>query len=212
MKNFNEHESDWTFGKAKTLCYCSSIYSPLRISLGICNYFIDSLPSNIMILSQNWKEISFNLFLYFLVPDSGFLKLAVRLKKKGSGQPFFLIFSRGCFSGDKPPRQPQFYAVWTWSFEQKHSKPDYSNENKNIRGHDFFSSMAFKILSLYDKRKEFLNMFLLQIVWSEKNQSGELKSNKIKQNQDKEDQLDKEALSLVLNIFLKACISLRKTN
>ena len=72
--------------------------------------------------------------------------------------------------------------------------------------------MAFKILSHYDKRKEFLNMFLLQIVWSEKNQSAELKSNKIKQDQDKEDQLDKEALSLVLNIFLKACISLRKTN
>ena len=72
--------------------------------------------------------------------------------------------------------------------------------------------MAFKILSLYDKRKEFLNMFLLQIVWSKKNQSAELKSNKIKQNQDKEDQLDKEALSLVLNIFLKACIYLRKTN
>ena len=55
-------------------------------------------------------------------------------------------------------------------------------------------------------------MILLQIVWSEKNQSAELKSNKIKQDQDKEDQLDKEALSLVLNIFQKACISLRKTN
>ena len=26
MENFNEHESDWTIGKAKTLCYCSSIY------------------------------------------------------------------------------------------------------------------------------------------------------------------------------------------
>ena len=39
--------------------------------------------------------------------------------KKGSEQLFFLIFSRGCFSGVKPPRQPQFYAVWTWSFEQK---------------------------------------------------------------------------------------------
>ena len=76
----------------------------------------------------------------------------------------------------------------------------------------FISSMAFKILSHYDKRKEFLNMFLLQIVWSEKNQSAELKSNKIKQDQDKEDQLDKEAPSLVLNFFLKACISLRKTN
>ena len=49
----------------------------------------------------------------------------------------------------------------------------------------FISSMAFKILTHYDKRKEFLNMFLLQIVWSEKNQPADLKSNKIKQGQDK---------------------------
>ena len=76
----------------------------------------------------------------------------------------------------------------------------------------FISSMAFKILTHYDKRKEFLNMFLHQIVWSEKNQPADLKSNQIKQDQDKEDQLDKEALSLVLKIFLKACITLRKTN
>ena len=59
----------------------------------------------------------------------------------------------------------------------------------------FISSMAFKIFSHYDKRKEFLNMFLLQIVWSEKNQSAELKRNKIKQDQDKEDQLDKEFIT-----------------
>ena len=48
-------------------------------------------------------------------------------------------------------------------------------------------------------------MFLLQLVWFEKNQPADLKSNEIKQDQDKEDQLDKEALSLVLNFFLKAC-------
>ena len=55
-------------------------------------------------------------------------------------------------------------------------------------------------------------MFLLQKVWCEKNQPDDLKRNKIKQDQDKEGQLDKEALSLDLNIFLKACITLRKTN
>ena len=41
----------------------------------------------------------------------------------------------------------------------------------------FISSMAFKILIHYDKRKEFLNMFLLQIVCSEKNEPADLKGN-----------------------------------
>ena len=49
----------------------------------------------------------------------------------------------------------------------------------------FISSMAFKILTHYDKRKQFLNMFLLQIGWSEKNEPADLKSNKIKQGHDK---------------------------
>ena len=56
-------------------------------------------------------------------------------------------------------------------------------------------------------------MFLLQIVWCEKkNQPADLKSNEIKQDQDKEGQLDKEDLSLVLNNFLKACDALGKAN
>ena len=46
----------------------------------------------------------------------------------------------------------------------------------------FISSMAFKILTHYDKRKEFLNMTLHQIVWSEKNQPADLKNNQIKQD------------------------------
>ena len=129
MKNFNEHESDWTFGKAKTVCYCSSIYSPLFISLGICNYFIDSLPSNIMILSQNWKEISFNLFLYFLVPDSGILKLAVRLKKKRISTTIFSCIFEALFLGGQAPSTAPILCcvnliIWTktfktWLFEQK---------------------------------------------------------------------------------------------
>ena len=41
----------------------------------------------------------------------------------------------------------------------------------------FISSMAFKILTHYDKRKEFLNILLLQIVWSEKNEPADLKGN-----------------------------------
>ena len=45
-----------------------------------------------------------------------------------------------------------------------------------------------------------------------KNQPADSKSNKIKQDQDKGDQLDKEALSLVLNIFLIACNALGKAN
>ena len=76
----------------------------------------------------------------------------------------------------------------------------------------FKYSRVFKTLTHYDKRTECLNMFLLQKVWCETNQPDDLKRNKIKQDQDKEGQLDKEALSLVLNIFLKACITLRKTN
>ena len=92
--------------KAKTLCYFSSIYSPLLISLGICNYFIDSLPSNTIILSQNWKEISFNLFLHFLVPDSGILKLAVRLKKKDQDNHFFLYFRGAVSRGTSPLDSP----------------------------------------------------------------------------------------------------------
>ena len=53
-------------------------------------------------------------------------------------------------------------------------------------------------------------MFLLQIFWFEKNQPADSKSNKIKK--DNGDQLAKEALSLVLNIFPKACNALRKAN
>ena len=40
-------------------------------------------------------------------------------KKKDQNNRFFLIFSRGCLSGDKPPRQPQFCALSTWPFGQK---------------------------------------------------------------------------------------------
>ena len=45
-----------------------------------------------------------------------------------------------------------------------------------------------------------------------KNQPADSKSNKVKQDQDNGDQLDKEALSLVLNIFLIACNALGKAN
>ena len=45
-----------------------------------------------------------------------------------------------------------------------------------------------------------------------KNEPADSKSNKIKQDQDNEDQLDKEALSLVLNIFIKDCNALGKAN
>ena len=55
-------------------------------------------------------------------------------------------------------------------------------------------------------------MFSLQIFWFEKNQPADSKSKKIKQDQDNGDQLAKEAISLVLNNFPKACNALGKAN
>ena len=55
-------------------------------------------------------------------------------------------------------------------------------------------------------------MFLLQLFWFEKNQPADSKSNKIKKDQDNGDQLAKDALSLVLNIFPKSCNALGKAN
>ena len=42
------------------------------------------------------------------------------------------------------------------------------------------------------------------MVWIKKNQTANLRSNKITDDQDKEDQLDEEDLSLVLNNFPKS--------
>ena len=64
-------------------------------------------------------------------------KISRPAAKKILEQPFFLIFSRGCFSGDKPPRQPYFCAVWTWPFEQKAFKILLFEQKQNQKGLDF---------------------------------------------------------------------------
>ena len=69
-----------------------------------------------------YLKMETNLFKFLsLISSSWFwdFKTSRPAAKKDQNNHFFLIFSRGCFSGDKPPRQPPFYAVWTWSFEQK---------------------------------------------------------------------------------------------
>ena len=91
-------------------------------------------------------------FLSLIFPDSGSLKLAVRLRKKKSKQPFFSDVFEGLFLGGQAPSTAPILrcvnlTIWTKSllFGQK----NFSIRTKTKTKEDmiFKSSRAFKILT-----------------------------------------------------------------
>ena len=125
----------------------------------------------------------------FLISSSWFwdFKTSRPAAKKRSEQPFFSDFFEGLFlGGQAPSTAPILWCVnltiWTKSIRNLAIRPKTKTKEDMI----FKYSRVFKTLTHYDKRTECLNMFLLQIVWCEKNQPDDLKRKKIKQDKDKE--------------------------
>ena len=149
-----------------------------------------------------------NLFIFHSLFSSSWFwdfKTSRPAAKKRSEQPFFSDIFEGLFlGGQAPSTAPILCFVNLIILNGKQSKPGYSNKKKKQKGTWFLNLLGrLKFWPIYKKTK-CLNVFFLQIVWIKKNQPADLRSNKITDDQDKEDQIDEEDLSLVLNIFPKS--------
>ena len=144
------------FAKPK-LCVIALLYIVLYVSP-----WEYEMTSIILFYPIYWYSLKIELNLFqFLFLFSGYwfwdFKNSRAAAKKGPIRPFFLIFSRGCFSGVKPPRQPQFCAVWTWSSEQKTFKT-WLFEQKQKQKRTWF-------LNLLGRLKFWLIMIKEQNAW-----------------------------------------------
>ena len=104
------------------------------VNIGSVITFIDSLLSNILILSKNGNK-SLSFFFQILVPDSGILTIAVRLRKKDQHKHFFWYFRGAVSRGTSPLDSPNSVLYEPDHLDKKLSKLFFSNKIK--RGHDF---------------------------------------------------------------------------